>query len=433
MDFPYENIPVSPSPSLVVKDNDLSSAQSILAYIFECFNILEVDWTDKITEADVIALENMKEFNEDNIRSGLPLLYKCIQTLTSTEELKYISAILLYCILHGIEVERFNYKSLCEYCNHSEFLKACYWIFSSFFDTPEYVLEDMMELLSRKEKEEEVSSLLFNAISYSLYFSSYSDEVFDSVHELTDYRLLPIILKQLMMTHSTQNTYLLMVILWNSLRVYDREQLVATLNEFVPFLIDYCLKKKEKIIRISLLILNQIKSFDDLVDIIIHLDIENVLSQLKERSFKDKDIVVMVQDLLEFFTTYKLNLTNWELYKKEIYTKNIKMSFIHESNFFWKEYNEYFITNNFEILNLIIGYLNDVDFALKKKKILIEDLIKFSSFNQFGKTLLIKKGVKQTLLAIYENSETIDQNEFKQILQNTILHLMQLLMLNGRM
>lgn len=160
---------------------------------------------------------------------------------------------------------------------------------------------------------------------------------------------------------------------------------------------------KEKVVRMTLLLLSTLKKSHGCLEIMSDLNTLELIEKLQQRHWVDEDIVDMLDKLWEILDENYQEFSSLEKWKKEISSKILRKGPVHTERF-WQENFIYFNEkDNLDMITNLIDLLktgND-----RTKAVALFDLGEFAKYYPHGRYHLNKKEAKPIIYDIMQKSQ----------------------------
>lgn len=166
------------------------------------------------------------------------------------------------------------------------------------------------------------------------------------------------------------------------------EKLLKILDQF----------NKEKIVRIILLTVDNLKNKESCHEILSDLNAIQMITKLQNRHWVDQDISEMLERIWGFLDENYQEFSSIDKFRKEARKKVMRWGPVHTEKF-WQE-NHMLFNDHLDVIKELIERLevaNEDDTTLS---VICFDLGEFARFTDYGRNMLIAKGVKDSLTRI---------------------------------
>jgi len=169
---------------------------------------------------------------------------------------------------------------------------------------------------------------------------------------------------------------------------------------------------KEKLIRLGYSTFRNLSNSSEALELMVDNGLIKVTSNILKSIIKDKetkDDVEFIDSVLE--KNLKV-LTSFEKYCKEVNSTILEWGPIHTERF-WRENAKRFDENDFFYIKKLVSLLHTekAEFKHKNQAIACYDLGEFCRFYRYGKDVLEKMGAKETLMELFNSSNsTVKEN-----------------------
>jgi V-type H+-transporting ATPase subunit H len=164
-------------------------------------------------------------------------------------------------------------------------------------------------------------------------------------------------------------------------------------------------QSKEKIIRMSLAILVNTLNVGYNNEQMLDGGIMKILELLSNKNWGDEDIVSDIKTLKEALEINIVELSSFEIYKKEVISGNLDWTPVHKSEKFWKENCTKFEEDNFKILNFLKQYLSAEVPNPLVTSIACYDIGEFARIHPRGRTIIQQLNIKLPLMMLMDDKD----------------------------
>jgi len=154
----------------------------------------------------------------------------------------------------------------------------------------------------------------------------------------------------------------------------------------------------------------------------IDTDILRPLEDYSQKQFADEDIVNDIKTLVDELSKSVVNLSTFDVYKKEINSGKLYWSPVHTSEKFWKENGHHFEENNYDLLQKLKNILTTSTDPIVLS-VAAFDIGEFARLHPRGRIILKQIDVKIALMKLMEHKD----NEVK---KNSLLAIQKLMVQN---
>lgn len=212
--------------------------------------------------------------------------------------------------------------------------------------------------------------------------------------------------------HAPQATYYLLLCIWLLSFSYDFVRAWQGEYHLVAVMHDYLRKsKKEKIIRMALLILQNVTKhdprgneyFDFLMDMIT-LGVNFTLEKLELREFSDPDIGAALEPLRKAMENDHPILTSFDDYRQEVLSGHLENSHCHKSEKFWRQNISKFEENDGVMLRQLRDLLRQED-DTQTLVIACQDIGNFVRYHPRGRKIMEDFGFKPFVMKLLSHPE----------------------------
>jgi len=187
-------------------------------------------------------------------------------------------------------------------------------------------------------------------------------------------------------------------------------------------------QQKEKIVRLCLSTLvnclNQGYNNEQMLDGGIMKPIE----LLTNKNWGDEDIISDLKTLKDDLEKNIVELSTFELYRKEVLSGNLEWSPVHRSEKFWKENSSKFEEENYKILVTLKGYLTSEVPNPLVTAVACYDIGEFARIHPRGRTIVQQLGIKIPLMILMEDKDLEVKKQALTAVQKLMVHNWEYLM-----
>jgi len=187
-------------------------------------------------------------------------------------------------------------------------------------------------------------------------------------------------------------------------------------------------QQKEKIIRLCLSTLTNClnKAYNN--EQMLDAGIMKPLELLANKNWGDEDIINDLKTLREALEKNIVELSSFDMYKKEVLSGNLEWSPVHRSERFWKENCHRFEEDNCKILQILKSYLTaEVPNSLVVA-VACYDIGEFGRIHPRGRTIIQQLGIKMPLMLLMEDKDTDVKKQALTAIQKIMVHNWEYLM-----
>lgn len=257
---------------------------------------------------------------------------------------------------------------------------------------------------------------LFVLLNKKLYRTLFSKEIplnfLNEVHE------------KIYATQDQELLYGLFHVVW--LLSFDQKMVENEFPEqFISIFANVLLKMKvEKIIRIVLLIIHNLLSVDWYVRLLVQHDFNRIIPVLLTRTFDDKDIIDLLDEINETVEKKLTETTSIQCYLDEMKSGRMRWSPMHRSEQFWTENITVFENDNWALVRKLKGIINDKSADQTCVSVACFDLGEVARYHPLGRKVMNDLGIKNDLLELSNTSNNMPEVNKNAIyaLQKIMLH-----------
>lgn len=176
-------------------------------------------------------------------------------------------------------------------------------------------------------------------------------------------------------------------------------------------LIEKCLKildffNKEKVVRITLLLMENLSHYKNALEIMSDLNGLELISKLQQRHWVDEDIKEMLEKLWEIFDQNYEEFTSIAKLKKEIQFKSLRWGPVHTERFWQENFIHFHDKDNLDLIKELVELLNVEN--ERTIAVALYDLGEFAKYFPFGRSYLDNLGIKQVIYDVMQKSESAE-------------------------
>jgi len=187
-------------------------------------------------------------------------------------------------------------------------------------------------------------------------------------------------------------------------------------------------QQKEKIVRLCLSTLVNCLNIGYNNEQMLEGALMKPLELLSNKNWGDEDIVNDVKVLKEQLEKNLLELSTFELYKKEVLGGNLEWSPVHRSERFWKENSAKFEEDNCKLLITLKGYLTTEVPNSLVTAVACYDIGEFARIHPRGRTIVQHLGIKIPLMVLMEDKDPEVKKQALTAVQKLMVHNWEYLM-----
>jgi V-type H+-transporting ATPase subunit H len=158
---------------------------------------------------------------------------------------------------------------------------------------------------------------------------------------------------------------------------------------------------KEKIVRVVLLLLDNLKQNEGCHEIMSDIGVIGTVIKLQNRHWVDADINELLEKLFEYLDQNQKQFSSIDKFKKEILSRRpLRWGPIHTDKFWQENFIYFHDTDNLNLIKVLEEYVQDVNLDDRTKAIALFDLGEFARFFPMGRTILENDGVKADIIKV---------------------------------
>jgi len=176
-------------------------------------------------------------------------------------------------------------------------------------------------------------------------------------------------------------------------------------------LIEKCLKildffNKEKVVRITLLLMENLCNKKQCLEIMSDLNGLELIQKLQQRHWVDEDIKELLEKLWETFDQNYEEFTSIDKFRKEIHLKSLRWGPVHTERFWQENFIHFHDKDNLDLIKELVGLL-EVDNE-RTVAVALYDLGEFAKYFPFGRSYLDNLGIKSVIYEVMQKSESAE-------------------------
>jgi V-type H+-transporting ATPase subunit H len=176
-------------------------------------------------------------------------------------------------------------------------------------------------------------------------------------------------------------------------------------------LIEKCLKildffNKEKVVRITLLLMQNISLDKKCLEIMSDLNGLELIQKLQQRHWVDEDIKILLEKLWETFDQNYEEFTSIDKLRKEIHNKSLRWGPVHTERFWQENFIHFHDKDNLDMIKELMGLL-EVDNE-RTVAVALYDLGEFAKYFPFGRSYLDNIGIKTVIYNVMQKSDSAE-------------------------
>jgi len=174
------------------------------------------------------------------------------------------------------------------------------------------------------------------------------------------------------------------------------------LIEKVLRVLDYF--NKEKIVRVVLLLIDNLKVVEPCHEILSDLNAIQTMAKLQNRHWVDNDITDMLERIWGYLDEHYQIFSSIDKFRKEARKKQIRWGPVHTEKF-WQE-NHMNFNESLDVIRELIDRLEIAEDDDTTLAVICFDLGEFARFTDYGRNMLITRNVKDSLTAVMQRKNT---------------------------
>lgn len=176
-------------------------------------------------------------------------------------------------------------------------------------------------------------------------------------------------------------------------------------------LIEKCLKildffNKEKVVRITLLLMENLTHRKQCLEIMSDLNGLELIQKLQQRHWVDEDIKSLLEKLWEIYDENYEEFTSIDKFRKEIHLKTLRWGPVHTERFWQENFIHFHEKDNLDLIKDLTALLqmdNERTVAVA-----LYDLGEFAKYFPFGRSFLDTLGIKPVIYEVMQKSESAE-------------------------
>ncbi len=168
--------------------------------------------------------------------------------------------------------------------------------------------------------------------------------------------------------------------------------------ERVAKVLDYF--SKEKIVRIILLLFDNIKNNEVCLEILSDINCVNIVTKLQNRHWVDKDINDLLEKLFDHLDKNYKTFSSIDKFRKEVNKKSLRWGPVHTEKFWQENFIYFHEKENLDMIKVLVELLEHPDDRVKS--IACFDLGEFARFFPFGRQYLDTLNLKVKIITLMQ-------------------------------
>lgn len=168
--------------------------------------------------------------------------------------------------------------------------------------------------------------------------------------------------------------------------------------ERVSKVLDYF--SKEKIVRIVLLLFDNIKSNDECLEIMSDINAIQLITKLQNRHWVDPEIQELLEKLFNYLDQNYKVFSSIDKFRKEVHKKSLRWGPVHTEKFWQENFIFFHEKENLDLIKILVELLEHPDDRVKA--ISCFDLGEFARFFPFGRQYLDTMNIKIRIIQLMQ-------------------------------
>ncbi|KAL7722580.1 V-type proton ATPase subunit H [Entamoeba marina] len=192
---------------------------------------------------------------------------------------------------------------------------------------------------------------------------------------------------------------------------------------FIEIIAQVLLKiKVEKILRIVLLIINNLINVDWYVRLFVQYDYHRIIPVLQTRQFSDEDVLELLETVGEIVEKKLTETSSLQSYLDELKSGKMKWSPMHRSEVFWNENVTVFENENWALVRKLKAIINDKEASPVVVAVACFDLGEVARYHPLGRKIMNDLNIKMDLLQLSSSEQQDVKKNAMYALQKIMLH-----------
>jgi len=168
--------------------------------------------------------------------------------------------------------------------------------------------------------------------------------------------------------------------------------------ERVAKVLDYF--SKEKIVRIVLLLLDNIKQNDECLEIMSDINAIQLITKLQNRHWVDPEIQELLEKLFTYLDQNYKVFSSIDKFRKEVHKKSLRWGPVHTEKFWQENFIVFHEKENLDLIKILVELLEHPDDRVKA--ISCFDLGEFARFFPYGRQYLDTMNIKVRIIQLMQ-------------------------------
>lgn len=368
--------------------NERQNSQQYIRILFEIIDKVHGD--EKLITFALLYIEGMLEENRTRIENFIS-----IQNSFNEKRKKDLIGILLNFYISNTDAKNYNRNTACRILGML--------IEATGFEASKKHAIDFMNSIYKGE----TSRLSANAYTYTIMYLCKINELAQEFVELNGInKLLEMLDRECLSDY--QIAYNVLVTLWilsyHDFALKYFESPTLDLIEKALKILDFF--NKEKVVRVTLLLMENLAHYKGCLEIMSDLNGLELISKLQQRHWVDEDIKDLLEKLWETFDQNYEEFTSIDKFRKEIHLKSLRWGPVHTERFWQENFIHFHDKDNLDLIKDLVKLLtesNDRTIAVA-----LYDLGEFAKYFPFGRSYLDNLDIKQTIYEVMQNSDSAE-------------------------
>lgn len=163
---------------------------------------------------------------------------------------------------------------------------------------------------------------------------------------------------------------------------------------------------KEKVVRITLLLMENLTHRKQCLEIMSDLNGLELIQKLQQRHWVDEDIKNLLEKLWDVLDQNYEEFTSIDKFRKEIHLKILRWGPVHTERFWQENFIHFHDKDNLDLIKDLVGLLEMEN--ERTVAVALYDLGEFAKYFPFGRTYLDNLGIKPTIYEVMQKSESAE-------------------------
>jgi V-type H+-transporting ATPase subunit H len=368
--------------------DERQNSQQYIRILFEIINKVHGD--EKLITFALLYIDGMLEENRNRIENFI-----AIQKSFNPNTKKDLIGILLNFLISNNDPKNYNRNTASRVL--SMLIEA-----TGFEPCKDHALDFMNSIYNFDS-----SRISANAYTYSIMYLCKINELAREFVELNGVNKLIEMLDHECLS-DYQIAYNVLVTFW----VFSYHDFAAKSFESPTLdLIEKCLKildffNKEKVVRVTLLLIENLWTNKKCLEILSDLNGLELICKLQQRHWVDEDIKDLLEKLWEKFDQNYEEFTSIDKFRKEIHLKSLRWGPVHTERFWQENFIHFHDKDNLDLIKELVELLNVEN--ERTIAVALYDLGEFAKYFPFGRSYLDNLGIKQVIYDVMQKSDSAE-------------------------